>query len=237
MRRAVEEESLHGICVTGTAPSISHLLFVDDNILFARATIGEADVINNLLRRYEAASGQLMNLDKTTVSFSKGVAEEQRRRVAERLGVMEVAEHKWYLGLPTVIGRSKKVITDIIRDKLSKRLQGRRGKILSKAGKEVLIKAVANSLATYVMSVFKIPANFCDELRSMVSRFWSGHEEGRRGVSWVAWQKCVDLRGMAFGYMSGQLVGTNYEGEILSLRRVHGCCDWPQSKLHLERHC
>ncbi|XP_074289590.1 putative mitochondrial protein AtMg00310 [Silene latifolia] len=116
--------------------------------------------------------------------------------VAERLGVAVVEEQKRYLGLPTVIGRSKKVITDIIRDKLSKRLQGWRGKILSRAGKEVLIKAVANSLPTYVMSVFKIPSNFCDELRSMVSRFWWGHGEGQRGISWVAWRKICTPKGV-----------------------------------------
>ncbi|XP_074309562.1 uncharacterized protein LOC141644043 [Silene latifolia] len=115
--------------------------------------------------------------------------------MAECLGVVGVEEQARYLGLPTVIGRSKKVITDIIRDKLCKKLQGWRGKILSRAGKEILIKAVANSLPTYVMSVFKIPANFCDELRSIVSKFWWGHEENKRGIHWVAWKKLVRPKG------------------------------------------
>ncbi|XP_074305989.1 uncharacterized protein LOC141641217 [Silene latifolia] len=191
MRRAVENNSIHGIRVAPTAPVISHLLFADDSIFFARATVEEAEAINGILRQYEMASGQLVSLDKTTVSFSRGVSEDRRGSVAERLGVSVVEEQAKYLGLPTVIGRSKKVITDIIRDKLCKRLQGWRGKILSRAGKEVLIKAVANSLPTYVMSVFKIPANFCDELRSIVSRFWWGHDDNKKGIFWVAWNKLV----------------------------------------------
>ncbi|XP_074306671.1 uncharacterized protein LOC141641928 [Silene latifolia] len=189
LRRAVAEEALHGLKISNEAPAISHLFFADDSILFVRATEGEANTVNSILRKYEEASGQLVSLDKTTVSFSKGVPGPVRNQVANRLGVREVEVHERYLGLPTVVGRSKKVITNIIRDKLCKRLHGWRGKILSRAGREVLIKAVANSLPTYVMSVFKIPASFCNELRSMVSRFWWGHGEGSRGISWVSWKK------------------------------------------------
>ncbi|XP_074315639.1 uncharacterized protein LOC141651843 [Silene latifolia] len=196
MRRAVESNTLHGIRISNSAPSISHLLFADDSLFFAKAKAEEADVINNILRRYEEASGQLVNLDKTTVSFSKGVPIQKRSNLAARLCITEVEEHSRYLGLPTVVGRSKKGLTDILRDKLSKRLNCWRGKTLSRAGKEVLIKAVANSLPTYVMSIFKIPVNFCDELRSLISRFWWGHEEGKRGISWVAWKRLCRPKGL-----------------------------------------
>ncbi|XP_074318346.1 uncharacterized protein LOC141655153 [Silene latifolia] len=135
LRRAVENQTIHGIRVSATAPAISHLLFANDSIFFVRATIHEADVVNDILRKYEAASGQLVSLEKTTVVFSGGVTQGQRDAVTARLGVEEVVDHARYLGLPTVVGRSKKVITDIIRDKLSKRLQGWRGKILSRAAR------------------------------------------------------------------------------------------------------
>ncbi|XP_074284231.1 putative mitochondrial protein AtMg00310 [Silene latifolia] len=39
------------------------------------------------------------------------------------------------------------------------------------------------------MSVFKLPANFCDELRSIVSRFWWGTTNGRGKIPWIAWSK------------------------------------------------
>ncbi|XP_074266449.1 uncharacterized protein LOC141589722 [Silene latifolia] len=196
MRRAVENNSLHGIRIVPGAPSVSHLLFADDSIFFVKANVEEAEVVNSILRRYEAASGQLVSLEKTTVSFSKGSPLQRRSNLAARLCISEVDEHSRYLGLPTVVGRSKKVLTDILRDKLSKRVSGWRGKILSRAGKEVLIKAVVNSLPTYVMSIFKIPASFCDELRSLISRFWWGHEEGKRGISWVAWRRLCMPKGM-----------------------------------------
>ncbi|XP_074276985.1 putative mitochondrial protein AtMg00310 [Silene latifolia] len=39
------------------------------------------------------------------------------------------------------------------------------------------------------MSIFKIPVNFCDELKSLISRFWWGLEEGKKGISWVSWNR------------------------------------------------
>ncbi|XP_074293649.1 uncharacterized protein LOC141620759 [Silene latifolia] len=164
MRRAIEHRSIHGLRISSTAPTISHLFFADDSIFFVRAEEDEAVEVSNILRRYEAASGQSISLEKTTMSFSRGVPRAKRDRVLAQLGVREVETQEKYLGLPTVVGRSKKVLTDILRDKLSKRLQGWCGKILSRAGREVLIKVVANSLPTYVMSMFKIPTNFCNVL-------------------------------------------------------------------------
>ncbi|XP_074293711.1 uncharacterized protein LOC141620847 [Silene latifolia] len=196
MRRAVAEGAIHGVRVSVGAPEVSHLLFADDSIFFTRATEEEATAVSDILRRYEHASGQLVNLDKTTVSFSKGVPRTKRSNLATRLGIIEVEEQERYLGLPTVVGRSKKVLINILRDKLSKTLEGWRGKILSRAGKEVLLKVVTNSLPTYVMSIFKIPVNFCDELRSMMSRFWWGHEDGKRGISWVSWKTLCQPKGM-----------------------------------------
>ncbi|XP_074310491.1 uncharacterized protein LOC141646518 [Silene latifolia] len=82
------------------------------------------------------------------------------------------------------------------RYKLCQKLQGWRGQLFSKAGREVLIKAVAQSIPTYAMSVFKLPASFYDELRSIVSRFWWGSANGRGKIPWVAWSKLCKPKGL-----------------------------------------
>ncbi|KAL4619577.1 hypothetical protein ACB092_06G089900 [Castanea dentata] len=50
--------------------------------------------------------------------------------------------------------------------------------MLSRAGKEILIKAVARSTPTYTMSVFQLPLKLYDELDAMCAKFW-----------WVKWEK------------------------------------------------
>ena len=59
-----------------------------------------------------------------------------------------------------------------MKEKLAKKLTGWKEKLLSKVGKEVLIKAVAQAIPTYTMSCFKIPNALCDELTSMIWNFW-----------------------------------------------------------------
>jgi hypothetical protein len=50
-----------------------------------------------------------------------------------------------------------------------------------------LIKAIAQAIPVYVMSVFKLPMGLCDELMKMIRRYWWGAENGRRKTHWVAW--------------------------------------------------
>lgn len=139
-------------------------------------------MVKDILTTYELASGQKVNLKKTDVYFSTGVVESRLRNLADILGVWVVEKHDKYLGLPTVVGRSKKIITKGVKEKLWKRLQGWKGMLLSKASREILIKAIAQSIPTYVMSVFKLPSCFCDELRSLVAQFWWGRKSGERKI-------------------------------------------------------
>ena len=59
--------------------------------------------------------------------------------------------------------------------------------MLSKAGKEVLIKAVAQSIPTYTMGVFQLPGKLCDELDAMYARFWWGQVREERKIHWKNW--------------------------------------------------
>jgi hypothetical protein len=62
---------------------------------------------------------------------------------------------------------------------------------MSAAAKEVLIKAVAQALPTYIMSVFKLPPGLCDDLSSIIRKFWWGVENGKRKMAWVAWKDMI----------------------------------------------
>ena len=92
-----------------------------------------------------------------------------------------------YLGLPTMVGRAKYQYFAYFKDKVWRKLQGWKGKLLSRAGKEILIKAVAQSISTYTMGVFLLPVRLCDELNQMCARFWWRQAENERKIHWKSW--------------------------------------------------
>lgn len=61
-------------------------------------------------------------------------------------------------------------------------IQSWKGKLLSKVGKEVLIKTVARALPNYAMSVFFIPLGMCTEMEGLMSKYWwqSSSKQKRR---------------------------------------------------------
>jgi hypothetical protein len=50
---------------------VSHLLFADGSLFFCRAAKEEAQEIKNLITEYQEASGQLVNMEKSEIMFSK----------------------------------------------------------------------------------------------------------------------------------------------------------------------
>ena len=49
---------------------------------------------------------------------------------------------------------------------------GWEGKLLSQAGREVLIKVVIQAIPTYAMGCFKLPLGLYNEIEAMVKKFW-----------------------------------------------------------------
>ena len=94
----MERCSLLDVCICPGAPTISHLLFVDDSIIFGKATEVQATTIKQLLGLYKSASGQQVNYSMMDTSFSKGIPEELRR-INQVLSIKEVLSHEKYLSL------------------------------------------------------------------------------------------------------------------------------------------
>ncbi|CAL8078684.1 unnamed protein product [Prunus armeniaca] len=105
------------------------------------------------------------------------------------LGVRIVDCHERYLGLPTIARSSKNQMLKHVRDMLWSRLNVRNAKLLSVAGKDVLIRAVAQALPTYTMGVFQLPPqSLCHDLSATVARFW-WVKAGNKSIHWKSWRK------------------------------------------------
>ena len=96
------------------------------------------------------------SIRKKPLYFSKNTSMEIKEYVKEKFGARVVQHHEKYLGLPPLVGRGKRKAFNRIKDQVGRKIAGWKGKLLSHAGREVLIKAIAQATPTYTMSCFKL---------------------------------------------------------------------------------
>ena len=121
---------------------ITHLFFANDSLLFCKSNRQECQKLTEILELYKVASGQKINANKSSIFFSHNAPSGLKNEVLEILGPMQDQRHSKYLGLPSIIGKSKKEIFAKVKEKVGKKLSGWKEKLLSSGGREVLIKAV-----------------------------------------------------------------------------------------------
>ena len=79
---------------------ISHLFFVDDLILFAKATNEIGDVISEVLRDFCLESGQKISCAKSRIYFSPNIGADLKEEICDKLGMFETNNFGKYLGFP-----------------------------------------------------------------------------------------------------------------------------------------
>jgi len=75
------------------------------------------------------------------------------------------------------VGKSRVREFKSIEDRVWNRLNGRKIKFLSQAGKEIILKAIIQAIQTYGMSVFLLPQALFKEINSVIQKFWWVHKK------------------------------------------------------------
>ncbi|KAL0406227.1 UNVERIFIED_CONTAM: putative mitochondrial protein [Sesamum latifolium] len=171
LQTTIDRREMEGIAVSRGAPRISHLLFADDTIIFGKATEEAMLTLVRVLDIYAAASGQEINLEKSSIVISRNIRAENQRRLATILGVQITVKHEKYLGLPAVAGRSRSELFQSVKDRIWARIDGWNSKLLSQAGRAVLVKSVLQSIPTYLMSCFRMPDYVLEEVERISAKF------------------------------------------------------------------
>lgn len=157
--------------------------------------------MKEILNNYCAASGQESNLDKSGVYLSGNACVDARSMVHACLEICPSDNAGIYLGMPAVWERSKHNTLIFLKEKIIKKLQSWRGKFLSQARREIMIKSVVSAIPSYVMNCFKLPNKTCKELDGLVARFWWGQHDHGGKMHWTAWSNLTKSKkcgGMGF---------------------------------------
>jgi hypothetical protein len=91
--------------------------FAYNSLLFCKANIKEWSNLQHVLDIYEQASGQRLNKEKTSIFFSRNTKDDIKRQILLDVGVHATNCFEKYLGLPTMVGRSRRMVFMSIKER------------------------------------------------------------------------------------------------------------------------
>ncbi|KAL8124435.1 hypothetical protein AgCh_012179 [Apium graveolens] len=153
---AIQDGSLSGIKMARQCPEVSHILFADDSLIFLHA--------NELV----------------AVIFSPNTSNDLKGKILEVLKIPESSEKGKYLGVPAVLVKNKLEMFNYIKERALKKMQGWKQKLISQAGREILIKHVVQAIPSYSMSCFLLPQKLINKIMMAVRNFWWGGDPSSR---------------------------------------------------------
>src|ERR1041385_2433729 len=137
-------------------------------------------------------------LDHSNITQNKHGASRNYRYVLDvsevkaTLNIPNETLNEKYLGMPSDIGSSKTRAFKYLKDRVWGKVKGWIENTISYAGKEVLIKSVAQAVLVYSMSCFRLPRGLCEELDKIIRQFFWGSKEGKRKPHWVSWKSMTE---------------------------------------------
>lgn len=130
-------------------------------------------------------------MEKSELVTSSNVSESEKTSLADILGVRLTDHFHKYLGLPTLISRSKTQAFQPVVERVLSRIKSWKEKMLNKAGREILIKTVLQAIPNYSMNCFLFPIATCKEIERAMARFYWGSDDEGRKHHWVSWEKAT----------------------------------------------
>lgn len=171
------------------APLVSHLLYVDDILIFANGNKRSMKDLVRTLETYEKWSGQLISKDKSAMFLSKHISSTRRCGLLRITGYKEGFFPVTYLGAPLVSGRLTSTILEPIIETIRSKISGLKMKLLSHGGRLILLRHVLSSMPIHLMSVMNIPRVTMSRINSLLANFLWGETDGRRKYHWKSWEK------------------------------------------------
>lgn len=128
--------------------------------------------MKHLLPWFEEVAEQKVNIEKSEFTFSPNLDKYMIAIFSILLEMPPVQKHSKYLGLPMLVGNRRLEVIRCLEDKMGKKVQDWKCKLLSWAEREVLIKSCLQAIPVYTMGCYKFPKSFRDNMSALAIKFW-----------------------------------------------------------------
>jgi hypothetical protein len=135
------------------AASLRCSLYADDAAIFAALNSLEIDHLQRILCFFGECSGLKINISKTEI-FPIRLDNTSVTQILQNFPGKFCRFPGKYLDLPLHVRKLRKIDVQPLLDKIGARLLGWKGRLLSSAGRETLVKTVLSSQPIYHMTVF-----------------------------------------------------------------------------------
>lgn len=161
---------------------VCHLFFADDILLFMRAS-GSSTSSSEVSERVRAA---FQYIAKSHLFLGR-MQPLSKKKISSLTGMSESKFPTTYLGVPLFQVAPKRRFFLPLLDSVRKRLCGWKGKLLSFAGRLVLIKHVLASILVHCFLALPVPRSILKELDKLMRNFLWSASEAKLKANLVNW--------------------------------------------------
>ncbi|XP_020690429.1 uncharacterized protein LOC110105320 [Dendrobium catenatum] len=182
-----------GVNISTYGPRISHLLYVDDILLYSEASKKVVLEVKGILSNFSKWIGQCINIGKSGVLFGKVVDKRRRRAITKTLGTKEVKEFS-YLGIKMALRRLKANDFQFIIEKSLKKINTWGSNLISLARKIALVNLVTLAIPTFYSTHALVPISILEEINKICMSFIWNKPNGNVGIHYVNWEElCIPV--------------------------------------------
>ncbi|XP_074267102.1 uncharacterized protein LOC141590406 [Silene latifolia] len=165
---------------------LTHLMFVDDLLLFCKGEVKSICIIMELFKRFSSASGLHINSEKSDF-YSNGMSIATVDKILQGTGFKKGDLPFKYLGVKISHKRLTKMDCNVLVDRMISRIRGWNSRKISYAGRLVLVKSALSTIHNYWSQIFVLPVGVMDRIKALCRNFlWEGSDKYSKAPL-VAW--------------------------------------------------
>lgn len=171
IKKEIGENRIKGLRLWGNNLPITHQQFVDDIMLFGKATLKEVRHLKRILELFAEASGMEINKEKSN-AFIFNTIEPIKRHLIRTLGFKQGDLPTKYLGSMIDINPKRWRNWSGIIEKLQAKMSNWSFRSLNIAGRVVLLKSILQAIPIYPLSIMEAPKKAYSKIREIFRKLF-----------------------------------------------------------------